>query len=508
MKVLQFDFVIVGSGLSGTAAALKLSQLGDVALVSKESPEHSNSFAAQGGIAAAIGPGDRPLFHKTDTLRAGNDLCREDVVTVLTNRAPGLMGWLSGLGVPFDRDSEGRLGLGLEGAHGHKRILHAGGDATGRKVMETLSAAVQDSERVQVIDDLFVASLVKNPQSRVIGLVGTTMTHTGQVLLLARRATILATGGAGQLYSHTTNPTGATGDGIALAYRVGAQVRNLEFVQFHPTGLSLATNPRFLISEAVRGAGARLVNGAFEPIMDQHPEGDLAPRDVVSRAIYQYMQTNGEVYLDTSRVANFQARFPTIYNQCLSYGLNPVLQPIPVAPAAHFLMGGISASLAGETTVAGLYAIGEVANTGVHGANRLASNSLLECLVMSSELADKVVSEDLEAQIDLTVDEDSIHMFTELPADALHQLQEVMWRHVGIVRDGPELQNGLTDLNDLREDYPDSAEILTSLLIATSALLREESRGAHFRRDFPRLSRAMDHRDTVLEAKVRQGLFK
>lgn len=509
MNSLEFDFVVIGSGLSGSAAALALSPLGEVALMAKESANKSNSCAAQGGIAAAVGNKDSPRLHTIDTLNAGSNLCHRDAVEQLTKRAPQIMQWLDALGVPFDKDVHGNWHLGLEGAHGQRRILHAGGDATGRKIMEIVSAAVQQSGNIHVLEGLRVTSLVKNPQGRVIGADGEN--RGGRVLVLGRRGVILATGGAGQLYSRTTNPLGATGDGVALAYTAGAKVRNLEFVQFHPTALNTEKNPRFLVSEAVRGAGARLINAQGQFILAEHPLGDLAPRDAVSRHIYQHMQTNGEVYLDASSVKDFSSRFPTIYQACLNYGLNPLTEPIPVAPAAHFLMGGVAASMAGQTNVPGLYAIGEVANTGVHGANRLASNSLLECLVMAFQLAETFEdrsdsigtgSASLRAsssnKVSLDIAEESIQPLSKLPKDALQKLQSLMWDHAGILRNKDSLASGLAELQALERMYPNSFELVTSSLILQSALLRKESRGAHNRTDFPLLSADLNFYDTVL----------
>jgi L-aspartate oxidase len=522
---ITFDYVIVGSGLAGTAAAYWLSQHGDVALLSKEPPMKSNSFAAQGGIAAAVGPGDHPKRHVDDTLLAGNDLCDEAAVRLLAHRAPELMRWLIDIGVPFDRDASGHLSLGLEGAHRVKRILHAGGDATGQNVMQTLTQAVNGRANVHRMHDIQVMTLVKNRRHRVIGVLarrdiqsdvsGTEQIRTGrrgsqegEMFVLARRATILATGGAGQLFLHTTNPLGATGDGIALAYKAGANVRNLEFVQFHPTALNVDTNPHFLISEAVRGAGAKLVDEHGTPIMAHHPLGDLAPRDVVARAIYERLQAGAKVYLDASSITDFPARFPTIYEQCVQRGIHPGTDPIPVCPAAHFMMGGVAATMAGETSVPGLYAIGEVASTGVHGANRLASNSLLECLVMASELSNHLeAKESIVSSGDLSVDESSI---TPMPGDAnevLDSVRQILWQSAGIVRHSDTLRAGLNRIQALQQLHPDSPAICTASLILESALRREESRGAHYRTDFPEQNPKLNHVDTVLSVTSRAQKF-
>jgi L-aspartate oxidase len=517
VNTLTFDYVIVGSGLAGTAAAYWLSQHGDVALISKEPPMKSNSFAAQGGIAAAIGPGDHPKRHVDDTLLAGNDLCNEASVRLLAHRAPELMRWLIDIGVPFDRDASGHLALGLEGAHRMKRILHAGGDATGKNVMQTLTQVVRQCPNVHRMHDIHVMSLVKNHHHRVIGVLakrdipsevpGSEQVNAerhgsaqGVMFVLARRATILATGGAGQLFLHTTNPLGATGDGIALAYKAGANVCNLEFVQFHPTALNVDTNPRFLISEAVRGAGAKLMDEHGTPIMTHHPLGDLAPRDVVARSIYERLQAGAKVYLDTRSITDFPARFPTIYERCVHHGLYPGTDPIPVCPAAHFMMGGIAATMAGETSVPGLYAIGEVASTGVHGANRLASNSLLECLVMAFELSNQLqlAEDEVGSSGDFSVDESSFTPMQRDTNEVLDSVRRILWQSAGIVRHAETLRAGLNRIQALHRLHPDSPALCTASLILESALRREESRGAHYRSDFPVQNPVLNHVDTVL----------
>lgn len=282
MKGMEADFLIIGSGLAGTAAAHLLSDQGSVILLSKASPTESNSFAAQGGMAAAVGKDDVPHLHATDTMEAGAGLCVPEVVASLTETGPKVVKWLVEMGVPFDRNTAREVSLGLEGAHSRRRILHAGGDATGRKIMETLTASLQENSNVQRATNVQVLSLIQNEDGRPTGAVGQVLDTKGQVASFARRGVILATGGVGQLFERTTNPSGATADGIALAYQAGASLRDLEFVQFHPTTLDLAGHPSFLISEAVRGAGGRLINGAGEAVMGDYPQRDLEPRDIVA----------------------------------------------------------------------------------------------------------------------------------------------------------------------------------------------------------------------------------
>ncbi|GMA62277.1 L-aspartate oxidase [Alicyclobacillus fastidiosus] len=499
MEILEADFVIIGSGLAGSVAAYLLSHQGEVLLVSKEPPTKSNSFCAQGGIAAAIHPEDAPTLHGADTLHAGVELCDPQVVTRLTEQAPKLVRWLAEIGVPFDRRPTGEFALGLEGAHSRRRILHAGGDATGRKVMETLTDALSQLKNVRRVTNVHISGLLQNHKRSVIGALGRREGDPSHITqLVARRGTVLATGGAGQLFERTTNPAGATGDGIALAYTAGARLRNLEFVQFHPTALDHGDSQCFLISEAVRGVGAVLVDAEGKPIMGDYPLRDLEPRDVVARAMYSYTQRNQSVYLDCRGIQDFAEKFPTIYHHCRSRGLNPAVDWLPVSPAAHFMMGGIVASMDGRTSVQGLYALGEVAATGVHGANRLASNSLLECLAMAFSLADHMRSTKTEPAGDCTIAKPTLPDVSPAGSEPLHIVQSVMWQAAGIIRDEDSLKRGLAALNELRQEYRNSLTVCAASLLIQSALLREESRGAHYRRDFPRLDPRLNEVDTVI----------
>ena len=499
MKVLDADFVIIGSGLAGSVAAYFLSRQGKVLLLSKARPTESNSFAAQGGIAAAIGPDDDAKLHATDTLEAGVELCDDAVVKYLTKTAPKLIHWLREIGVPFDKNAMGDISLGLEGAHSRRRILHAGGDATGRKIMETITGALENEAKIERVTNVQILSLFQNQQKRVIGALGQRCDKPAeQIPFYARRAVILATGGAGQLFQRTTNPLGATGDGIALAYQIGASLRDLEFVQFHPTTLDLEGNPSFLISEAVRGAGGTLVNRLGKAIMGKYPQGDLEPRDVVARAMYNSQQQGNEVYLDCRAVQDFAKKFPTIFKRCSSFGINPSEDLIPVSPAAHFMMGGIVAEINGKTDVPGLYAIGEVASTGLHGANRLASNSLLECLVMAFSLAEHMKHvEYKEDDYKFQNPEFPTPLIPDNP-EVLDEVKTVMWETAGIVRDKDSLESGVKALAILHQRHPQSPAICTARLILQSALSRQESRGAHFRRDFPNLDTKLNHVNTVV----------
>jgi L-aspartate oxidase len=497
VRRVQTEFLIIGGGLAGLAAAHALSCLGDVVVVTKTGPDESNSVAAQGGIAAALDPADSPECHAADTMSCGRGLCDPDAVNLLARRAPGIIRSLIDLGVPFDRQSDGRLALGLEGGHTRRRIAHAGGDATGRAMVTALQRALRTHPRVEREICRHVVWLLKNKRGQVVGALGTASGATEpDTMWLARRGTILATGGAGQLFRRTTNPHGATGDGIALAYQAGAQIRNLEFVQFHPTALAVDGNPCPLISEAVRGAGATLVDEAGRPVMANCPGGDLAPRDEVARAVFTHVQNGGRVFLDATSVRDFAERFPTIERVCRQHGVNPLSQLVPVSPAAHFLMGGVTAAMSGRTAVPGLYALGETACTGVHGANRLASNSLLECLVMAQELARFLQTAGRDGTVDAreVPDVRADQLLQPDPPDILADIRQNMWQAAGIVRHEAGLRTALQALKGL---HPRSPAACTATLILQSALSRRESRGAHQRSDFPSASETYA-RDTVL----------
>ncbi len=509
METRQFDFVVVGSGLAGSAAAYRLSEFGTVALIGKSSMDMCNSYYAQGGIAAAVSPADSPSRHAEDTVAVGGGLCDIEVVTKLTSKAPELMDWLSTLGVNFDCDRNGILRLGLEGAHSQNRILHVGGDATGREVMIALARALADKTNVCRFTDMFVQGLIFDSNGAIVG-VRTEFCATKsriQETVLATRATVLATGGVGQLFSHTTNPMGATGDGVALAYLAGAAVCDMELVQFHPTALALSGNPHFLISEAVRGAGATIVTENGDRVMQSHCLKDLAPRDIVTREVFTRQMNGYSLYLDARTIIGFSTRFPTIYEYCMKNGFDPGLKPLPITPAAHFIMGGIRTTLAGMTTVPGLAAIGEVACTGVHGANRLASNSLLECLVMAAELEENLRGQTAR-QIHTPTFAETQHGISLQKAsqELLFQIQNTMWRQIGIIRSEEGIREGLCSLQNLQYQFPHSSALCTAILIAKSALRRTESRGAHFRSDFPNPDTKLGPNHTILKSNVNTPL--
>ena len=503
----MYDYIVIGSGIAGLFTALLASKHGKVLLLTKAALEESNTRYAQGGIAAAMSPADSPRLHYEDTIAAGAGLCDERAVEVLTREAPGRIRDLLSLNVPFDR-AEGELALGLEGAHRVRRVLHAGGDATGFHIEQTLCRALGEAG-VEVIERCFVTEIVID-NGRAVGV--RTLTNQGPGVSESRqtlhhgRHIVLASGGAGQLFAHTTNPSVATGDGLALAYRAGAELADVEFYQFHPTALAIPRFPTFLISEAVRGEGAYLRGVDGERFMlEVHPQGELAPRDVVARAISSQMLQSGttHVFLDLSHLPHemVRKRFPTIYAYCAKAGLDMAVDPLPVAPAAHYFMGGVRTNLWGETSVAGLYACGEVACTGVHGANRLASNSLLEGLVFGARIVERSIRAAAHepARTDanaVRISETAAVRGTKEPIEqlSLTSLQTLMWNHVGLVRDEAGLSAARAELELWQSDLPEPhtpAEyeldnmVLIGKLMATAALERRESRGGHWRKDFP-----------------------
>ena len=491
-----YDYIVLGSGIAGLFTALLAREHGSVLIVTKGSIEDSNTRYAQGGIAAAVGADDSPALHRDDTLAAGAGLVDETAATILTDEAAARIADLVRFGVPFDT-LDGEIVLGHEGAHSARRIIHAGGDATGAHIEMTLSGLAR-LEGITIREHTLAVRIL-TANGSVTG-VEALDTHTGARSRYDCSNLVLATGGAGQLYRYTTNPAVATGDGIALAYRAGAEMMDMEFIQFHPTALRLPGVPVFLISEAVRGEGGRLYAPDGRRFMvDLDPRAELAPRDVVARAIVREMALAGSdhVWLDVTHLPaeRIAARFPQIYRFCLEHGLDITREQIPVSPAAHYTMGGVRTNTWGETTLRGLYACGEVACTGVHGANRLASNSLLETVVFAKRVVDRSLSGEPPAI------EPAADTFTppspeagEAPPPSLAALQALMWDRAGIVRDAEGLAAAARTLSAWRAMLPaptDRAEhelanlVLTGRLVVDAALRRTESRGAHFRTDYP-----------------------
>ena len=503
------EFVIVGGGVAGLRAAIGLAPAGRVLVLTKAEPAESNTGYAQGGVAAAIGDDDSPARHAADTIRAGDGLCDEAAVAVLVEQGPQYVRELIEWGAAFDRGADGRPALGREAAHSVRRVLHAG-DATGREIGRVLWERVRALPSVKTIDHALVTEIVVDAADggRAAGV--RYFDRQGARHEVRAKATLLATGGAGQVFRETTNPAVATGDGIALAFRAGARVADLEFVQFHPTALNRAGAPRFLISEALRGEGAHLVNVHGEPFMTRyHRDGDLAPRDIVARSIVRESdETGGPVFLTLAHLdpVYVTRRFPTIAAMCAQVGLDLARDPIPVGPAAHYIMGGVDTDEWARTSVPGLYAAGEVACTGLHGANRLASNSLLEGLVFGARAAqamtqapqaallknDRIMADGLWLMAQADGAAPSTIAISHQPL-AMTAVRDLMWRSAGLFRTREDLAAAVEILERANsaaspataEEWRQGNLLTVARLIACAALRREESRGGHFRADFP-----------------------
>jgi L-aspartate oxidase len=495
------DVVVIGSGIAGLTAALRLRGSVDrVLVVTKDVLDAGSTQWAQGGIAAALGPGDTPAQHERDTLVAGAGACDLDAVRVLVTEGPDAVRELIALGANFDLHSDGELSLTREGGHHRDRIAHAGGDATGAEIQRALIAAVARAPEIEVIEHALAVDLLLADDGGVAGVTLHVMgegQHDG-VGAVRCRAVVLASGGLGQVFSQTTNPAVATGDGMALSYRAGAVLRDLEFVQFHPTVMWLGPESRGqqpLISEAVRGEGAFLVDWEGTRFMQGvHPLADLAPRDVVAKAITRRMMETGHphLWLDARHLGPefWERRFPTILATCRRHGVDPVTELIPVAPACHYASGGVATDLWGRSTLPGLYATGEVACSGVHGANRLASNSLLEGLVFSRRIAE-VLPGELRAWQDVAVDPRPASL---VDRGTRRPLQEEMTARVGVLRTEPGLRAAGVRLDELAATAADAVGqeaweatnlVTVSALLAEAALLRQETRGSHWREDHP-----------------------
>lgn len=499
-EVVPHDVVVVGSGVAGLSAALGSSHRSVTVLTKAVLGGGSSSQWAQGGVAAALDPEDSPRLHGCDTVAAAAGLGNPERIFELTAKGPEAIRQLIELGGAFDRDPEGELALGREGAHSRRRILHARGDATGAEMVRALVEALRQRPEVQVHEGVFARDLVLD-DDRVVGVLAR---HPGGRLVLHRAAAVvLATGGFGQLYARTTNPREATGDGLAMAARAGARLADLEMVQFHPTALDSAIDPLPLVTEALRGEGAILLDDLghrFMPAID--PLAELAPRDVVARAIRARQENGRRVLLDATEVvgAAFPERFPTVWGHCRARGIDPRVESIPVTPAAHYAMAGVAVDGSGRTSLPGLWACGEVTSSGVHGANRLASNSLLEALVYGGAVAEDIESSALPSptlagsRSELVLCEAQVAA-SGAPGEVRAEIRELMWRDVGLIRSRSSLSAALSRLEEWRgalASLPaDSRGLETrnlwtlARLVSAAALAREESRGAHFRSDFP-----------------------
>lgn len=489
--------IIIGAGIAGLATALRLAPLPVTVITASPLGTNAATGLAQGGIAAAIGEGDDAELHAHDTLRAGAGLSEPDVARRVARAAATAIDWLVSLAAPFDRDASGALALGLEAAHSRRRITHAGGDKTGFAVLETLIRAVHAVPHVTVVENLRVEHLLRDANGGVTGLLASS--PTGEMTALRAHAVVLATGGLGALYASTTNPLLATGSGLALAARVGAVMRDMEFVQFHPTAIAAGADPMPLATEALRGEGAILIDDHGQRFMDAVPGRELAPRDVVARAIFSQLAAGRTVFLD-ARLEALEQRFSGVVALCRARGIDPTRQPIPVRPAAHYHMGGVLVDGAGRSSIAGLWACGEVASTGLHGANRLASNSLLEALAFAEWIA-----EDIRAHA--CAPSPAVRQPACLPritqrGENLDEIRALMDAFVGVVRDAQGLSRAVYRLHDLGVDSRND-NALVALMIAVGALHRKESRGGHYRADFPATYPLAAHSETTLDETLR-----
>jgi L-aspartate oxidase len=542
MQKHSSDYLIIGSGLAGLSAALKLAEKASVILLTKEKSTFSNTSWAQGGIAAVMGSEDSFESHIRDTLISGAGLCKTEVVSNVVRQAPDRIADLINWGVVFDQkdksqNSAEEVDLTREGGHSHRRILHVE-DHTGANIHQALLKKALEHPRIQILEEYFAIDLIMNKQvrsedmspNRCLGAYAFER-KTGIVHSFVAQQTILSTGGAGKVYLYTSNWSGATGDGIAMAYRAGARVANLEFMQFHPTCLYHKDSRNFLISEALRGEGGELINQQGQAFMKKyHPLGSLAPRDIVARSIDAEMKKTGAacVYLDLSALSaeEIRHRFPSITARCLEFGIDITQQPIPVVPAAHYLCGGVLTDVAGKTDIPGLWALGETSCNGLHGANRLASNSLLECLAMSHNASAILLSEKTRFPIEnyqpadwkysTSSDSDEMivihHMWDEI--------RTLMWNYVGIVRSDKRLlraQSRLKNiLNEVKEYYsnfsmhPDILELRNIAIVADltieCALRRKESRGIHYSLDYPPGPVESDHQNPAQDTILLRGL--
>jgi L-aspartate oxidase len=498
------NILIIGGGLAGLFCALKLAPRPVTVLASAPIGEGASTAWAQGGIAAAVAEGDTPEAHARDTIAAGAGLVDEDVARRMAEEAGERVRDLLSYGVPFDKDLQGRLQVSREAAHSARRIVRVQGDMAGRAIMAALTDAVRKTPSIHLLEGLSAEELLM-ANGAVVG--AKARDAAGRLVTLPAQAVVLATGGIGHLYAVTTNPPEARGAGLAIAARAGAVLADTEFVQFHPTAIDIGRDPAPLATEALRGDGAMLVNRKGERFMPRlHPDGDLAPRDVVARGVFAEIAAGRGAFLDAREAigASFMARFPTVYASCMAAGFDPGRQLIPVAPAAHYHMGGVAVDARGRTSVAGLWAAGEVASTGAHGANRLASNSLLEAVVFAARIAQDIGGMNLAGTAAIpsaTKDAAYVLNFSD------RELRALMSAHVGVIREDDGLAGALTEIAQIERAAaaPALRNMATAaLLVAAAAWRRRESRGAHYRSDYPQPDPAQARRTflTLDDARV------
>lgn len=503
------DIVIIGAGLAGLFTALRLAPIPVTVVAAAPLGEGASSVWAQGGIAAAVGEGDSPAAHAADTIRAGAGIVDEDIAHLVAREAPERIADLAAYDVPFDRDDKGQFMLSREAAHSKHRVVRVAGDRAGAAIMQSLIRAVRQTPSIRLLEGYEAEDLIMDGGAVTgVRLIRGAARGNGTYELLPARAVVLATGGIGAIFRVTTNPTYARGEALAFAARAGATIADAEFVQFHPTALDVGLEPAPLASEALRGEGAILINSDGNRFMlGVAPEAELAPRDVVARAVFAEIEAGRRVYLDCRRAigARFPELFPTVYAHAKAAGIDPVSEPIPVAPAEHYHMGGIATDTRGRTSVTGLWAIGEVAATGLHGANRLASNSLLEAVVFAARAADDIS--------DLVGDASGVTSAALHPAarskriddhaheDAIARIRDTMSADVGVVRNRRGLTRALLRLKEIADQADGDTQLanmaLAARLVTASALLRTESRGGHFRSDYPDADPSFQHRSFI-----------
>ncbi|MCB1519636.1 MAG: L-aspartate oxidase [Hyphomicrobiaceae bacterium] len=506
---LRGDIVIVGAGLAGLFTALKLAPMPVTVVAAAPLGQGASSVWAQGGIAAAVGEGDAPEVHAEDTIAAGAGTVDPAIARMVADEAPKRIADLLRFGVPFDRDEDGHYVLSREAAHSRKRVVRVAGDRAGAAIMQALIARVRATPSIRLLEGYEAEDLiVEDGRVNGVRLIRDATRNSGRYELLPARSVVLATGGIGALFRVTTNPAYARGEALAFAARAGAVIADAEFVQFHPTALDVGLEPAPLASEALRGEGATLVDESGRRFMiGVHPDAELAPRDIVARAVASEIAAGRRAFLDCRAAigAAFPDRFPTVYAHCCTSGIDPVSEPIPIAPAEHYHMGGIATDADGRTSVPGLWAIGEVSSTGLHGANRLASNSLLEAVVFAARAAEDITRTVTDPATVFAAELRSIEgpaqIDQHLRQEAIAEIRDLMSAEVGVVRDRRGLQRALLRLVEINEAAAGDTQlanmILAARLVTAAALLRQESRGGHYRSDHPEAVPALAQRSAL-----------